>query len=64
MCYYKGLGTVADKEKAVEVLRHSALLDYPEAVLEMKRIEPENFLWQTKADSLEIDFPDFVIIDE
>ena len=64
MCYSRGFGTEQNKEKAVEVLKQSALLDYPEAVLEMKRIEPNNTLWQNKADSLEIDFPDFVIIDE
>lgn len=64
MCYSRGFGTEQNKEKAIEVLKHSALLDYPEAVLEMKRIEPNNTLWQNKADSLEIDFPDFVIIDE
>lgn len=64
MCYSRGFGTEQNKEKAIEVLKHSALLNYPEAVLEMKRIEPNNTLWQNKADSLEIDFPDFVIIDE
>lgn len=64
MCYSRGFGTEQNKEKAVEVLKHSALLNYPEAVLEMKRIEPHNPLWQNKADSLEIDFPDFVILDD
>lgn len=43
-------------------MRHAAILNYPEAVLEMKRIEPENPVWIKKADSLEIDFPDFPII--
>ena len=62
MCYSRGFGTEVNKEKAIEVLRHSALLNYPEAVLEMKRIEPNNLLWQNKADSLKIDFPDFEII--
>lgn len=45
MCYSRGFGTEQNKEKAVEVLKHSALLNYPEAVLEMKRIEPNNPLW-------------------
>lgn len=62
MCYSQGFGVDVDREKAIEVLRHSALMNYPEAVLEMRRIEPENKLWQHKADSLEIDFPDFPII--
>lgn len=62
MCYSGGLGVKKDISKAIELLRHSAMMDYPEAVLEMKRIEPENPLWQHKVDSLEIDFPDFPII--
>lgn len=49
-------------EKAIEYMRHSAMLDYPEAVLEMRRIEPTNKLWQQKTDSLNIDFADFPII--
>lgn len=45
-------------------MRHAAILNYPEAVYEMRRIEPGNKIWQHKADSLEIDslgivFPDF-----
>ena len=64
MCYSRGFGTEQNNEKALEMLKHSALLNYPEAVLEMKRIEPHNPLWQNKADSLEIDFPDFVILDD
>ena len=43
-------------------MRHAAMHDYPEAVSEMRRIEPKNEIWQHKADSLEIDFPDFPII--
>lgn len=62
MCYSAGIGTEPDKEKAVEVMRHAAILNYPEAVSEMRRIEPNNKIWQHKADSLEIDFPDFPII--
>lgn len=61
MCLARN-GDDASIEKAVEYMRHSAMLDYPEAVLEMKRIEPTNKLWQQKADSLEIDFADFPII--
>lgn len=63
MCYAKGLGTQVNRSKAIECLRHAANLNYPEAVLEMKRIEPENPVWTQKADSLEIDFPAFPIIE-
>lgn len=62
MCYSAGIGTEPTREKAIEVMRHAALLNYPEAVSEMRRIEPSNKVWQHKADSLEIDFPDFPII--
>ena len=62
MCCSQGAGVDFNREKAIEVLRHSAMMNYPEAVLEMRRIEPSNKLWQHKADSLEIDFPDFPII--
>ncbi len=64
MCYSAGIGTEPDKEKAVEVMRHAAILNYPEAVSEMRRIEPHNQLWQHKADSLNITFPDFKIISD
>ena len=62
MCYSAGIGIEPNREKAIEVMRHAALLNYPEAVSEMRRIEPGNKVWQYKADSLEIDFPDFPII--
>lgn len=62
MCYSAGIGTEPNRAKAIEVMRHAALLNYPEAVSEMRRIEPGNKTWQHKADSLEIDFPDFPII--
>lgn len=62
MCYSGGIGTKPNREKAIEVMRHAAILNYPEAVSEMRRIEPGNNVWQNKADSLEIDFPDFPII--
>lgn len=62
ICYSTGIGTESDRVKAIEVMRHAALLNYPEAVSEMRRIEPSNKVWQHKADSLEIDFPDFPII--
>lgn len=62
MCYAAGEGTLPNREKAIEVMRHAALMNYPEAVSEMCRIEPQNEIWRHKADSLEIDFPDFPII--
>lgn len=62
MCYIGNAGVEEDDEKAIYYLVKSALNDYPEAVLEMKRIDPENPLWQHKADSLQINFPDFPII--
>ncbi len=64
MCYSAGIGTEPNQEKAIEVMRHAALLNYPEAVSEMRRIESDNKIWQHKADSLEIDFPDFPIISQ
>lgn len=62
MCYAAGIGTSPDREKAIEAMRHSAMMNYPEAVLEMQRIEPDNKVWQHKADSLDIQFSDFPII--
>ncbi len=62
MCYSAGVGTEPNRKKAIEVMRHAAILNYPEAVSEMRRIDPKNRVWQHKADSLEIDFPDFPII--
>lgn len=62
MCYSAGLGVEKNKTKATEYLRHSAMMNYPKAVLEMKRIDSSNPLWSHKVDSLEIDFPYFPII--
>ena len=62
MCYSAGIGTEPNRDKAIEVMRHAANLNYPEAVSEMRRIEPNNLVWQHKADSLDITFPDFPII--
>ena len=62
MCYSAGIGTEPNKDKAIEVMRHAAMMNYPEAVSEMRRVEPTNPVWQYKADSLNIDFPDFPII--
>ncbi|MBD5350153.1 MAG: sel1 repeat family protein [Bacteroides sp.] len=62
MCYSAGIGTEPNHDKAIEVMRHAANLNYPEAVSEMRRIEPNNLVWQHKADSLDITFPDFPII--
>ena len=62
MCYSAGIGTELCRDKAIEVMRHAANLNYPEAVSEMRRIEPNNPVWQHKADSLDITFPDFPII--
>lgn len=62
MCYSAGIGTEPNKDKAIEVMRHAAMMNYPEAVYEMRRIEPANPVWQNKADSLSITFSDFPII--
>lgn len=62
MCYSAGIGTTPNREKAIEVMRHAAMLNYPEAVSEMRRIEPINKIWHQKADSIGIDFADFPII--
>lgn len=62
MCYSAGIGTAPNRDKAIEAMRHAAILNCPEAVSEMLRIEPDNEIWHHKADSLEIDFPDFPII--
>lgn len=62
ICYSDGIGTPPNREKAIEVMRHAALMDYPEAISEMHRIEPGNMVWQHKADSLGIEFVDFPII--
>lgn len=62
MCYSAGIGTEPDKGQAIEVMRHAAIMNYPEAVSEMRRIEPNNPTWKHKADSLNIKFPDFPII--
>ena len=62
MCYSAGIGTEPNRAKAIEVMRHAAILNYPEAVSEMRRIEPTNPVWQHKADSLDVTFPDFPII--
>ncbi len=62
MCYSAGIGTEPNRDKAIEVMRYAANLNYPEAVSEMRRIEPNNLVWQHKADSLDITFPDFPII--
>lgn len=62
MCYIGGIGTESNENKAIEAMRHAAIMNYPEAVLEMRRIEPTNSVWQHKADSLGISFPDFPIL--
>ena len=62
MCYSAGIGTEPNRDNAIEVMRHAANLNYPEAVSEMRRIEPNNPVWHHKADSLDITFPDFPII--
>lgn len=62
MCYAAGIGTKPDRDKAIEAMRHAAIMNYPEVVFEMQRIEPGNQVWQHKADSLDIQFSDFPII--
>ncbi len=62
MCYSAGIGTEPNRDKAIEVMRHAAILNYPEAVSEMRRLEPDNKVWRHKADSLDIQFSDFPII--
>lgn len=54
MCYSAGIGTEPNRDKAVDVMRQAAIMNYPEAVSEMRRIEPDNKMWQHKADSLDI----------
>ena len=62
ICYSAGIGTEKNRAKAIEVMRHAAMMNYAEAVSEMHRIEPQNEIWQHKADSLNINFADFPII--
>lgn len=62
ICYSAGIGTTLNRAKAIDVMRHAAMLNYPEAVSEMRRIEPNNKTWQHKTDSIGIDFADFPII--
>ena len=62
LCYIGGTGTKKNKEKAIEVMRHAANMDYPEAVYEMYNLEPDNEIWQQKLDSLNLQFDDFPII--
>lgn len=62
MCYVGKAGVEQDLEKAIHFLVRSGLQDFPEAVLELRRIDTDNPLWQQKADSLKIDFEDFPII--
>lgn len=64
MCYSAGIGTEPNRDKAIEVMRNAAILNYPEAVLEMQRIEPDNKVWRHKADSLDIQFSNFPIISD
>lgn len=64
MCYSAGIGTEPNRDKAIDVMRHAAILNYPEAVSEMRRLEPDNKVWQHKADSLDIQFSDFPIISD
>lgn len=64
MCYSAGIGTEPNRDKAIDVMRHAAILNYPEAVSEMRRLEPGNKVWQHKADSLDIQFSDFPIISD
>ena len=64
MCYSAGIGTEPNRNKAIEVMRNAAILNYPEAVLEMQRIEPDNKVWRHKADSLDIQVSDFPIISD
>lgn len=40
------------------------MMNYPEAVSEMRSIEPDNQIWQHKADSLQIDSANFPSIQD
>lgn len=63
--FTKGMRIYYDDEaNAIVYLSKAAMMNYPEAVSEMRSIEPDNQIWQHKADSLQIDSANFPSIQD
>lgn len=53
LCYRNGYGTDVNEEKAIEYLNNASVLGYKDAIEELNRIEPENYLHDTLASNID-----------